>query len=73
MASASDAEFVEKLRSLNFMGRRTPSKQSVDHTDTAIVTTTTMDERQDVNIAIRDAVRPHAPEMTPKYWREQRA
>lgn len=56
-------EFQEKLRSLSFMGTKTESKQIVDHTDTAVVRTTVKDESQDVHVVLRDAVRPHCPEM----------
>lgn len=58
------AEFKEKLRSLSLIGKSTPSKVIVDHTDTAVVHTTVKDESQDVRIVINDAVRPHRPEMT---------
>jgi hypothetical protein len=64
MPSATDAEFVEKLRSIQFLGHRTPSKTMVDHTDTAVVRTTVKDESQDVHVVMNDAVRPHRPEMT---------
>lgn len=57
-------EFQEKLRSLSFNGRRTPSKTIVDHTDTAVVHTTVKDESQDVRVVMKDAVRPHRPEMS---------
>lgn len=65
-------EFQDKLRSLSFVGRPTASKKTVDHTDTAVVTTTTKDESQDVHVRMRDAVRPHCPEMTKAYADQQR-
>lgn len=65
-------EFQEKLRSLSFVGRPTASKRTVDHTDTAVVTTTTKDESQDVHVAMRDAIRPHCPEMTKAYHDDRR-
>ena len=70
-ATDADADFREKIRSINFGHRPVGQKKTVDHTDTAIVTTTTKDETQDVHVAMRDAVRPHHPEMTRKYWKEQ--
>lgn len=65
------AEFKEKLRSLNFGHRPTEKKTTVDRTDTAWVTTTEKSDSQDVHVALTDAVRPHHPEMTQKYWKEQ--
>lgn len=65
-------EFQDKLRSLSLIGKPTASKKTVDHTDTAVVTTTTKDESQDVHVAMRDAVRPHCPEMTKGYQDQQR-
>lgn len=63
--------YQEKIRSLALVGRPTASKKTVDHTDTAVVTTTTKDESQDVHVRMRDAVRPHCPEMT-KAHQDQR-
>lgn len=70
-SSVEDLAFQAKLRSLSFVGRPTASKRTVDHTDTAVVTTTTKDESQDVHVHMRDAVRPHCPEMT-KAYQDQR-
>lgn len=69
---AVDVEFKEKLRSLSLHGRKTPSKKTVDHTDTAVVTTTTRDESQDVNVRLTEPVRPHCPEMTRAFQENKR-
>lgn len=70
---AADLAFVEKLRTLSFSARPTTSKRIVDHTDTAIVTTTEKAESQDVHVAMREPVRPHRPEMTAAHHRKQGA
>jgi hypothetical protein len=44
-------EFKEKLRSLSFRSRQPGPKVSVDHTDTAVVTTTEhWEDRQDLHV-----------------------
>lgn len=70
--SVEDLAFQEKLRSLSFVGRPTASKKTIDHTDQAVVTTTTKDESQDVHVLMRDAVRPHCPEMTQAHAEQKR-
>lgn len=69
---AVDVEFQEKLRSVSFVGKPTPAKKTVDHTDTAVVTTTTKDESQDVHVRMTAPVRPHRPEMTRAYHEQKR-
>lgn len=61
------SEYGDKLRSLSFVGRRTPHKVLTDHTDTAVVHTTVKDNSQDVRVVMNDCVRPHCPEMTKAY------
>lgn len=56
---AARAEFKEKLQSLSFRHRPTDRKVTVDHTDTAVVTTTEKDNSQDVHVVMNDCVRPH--------------
>lgn len=67
----SELTFKEKLHSISFVSKHTKSKKIIDHTDTAVVTTTVKDESQDVNVTLTDCIRPHDPQMTQKYWKEQ--
>lgn len=68
--SADTVPFKDKIKSISFGHRPVGQKVTVDDTGTAVVTTTTKDETQDVNVLVKDAVRPHHPEMTRKYWKE---
>lgn len=70
--SVEELSFKEKLRSLSFVGRPTASKRTVDHTDVAVVTTTTKDESQDVHVRMTEAVRPHCAEMTQAHAVQER-
>jgi hypothetical protein len=49
--------YKEKLKSLNWSKSKKPIKKTVDHTDTAIVTTTEhWNDRQDTNVNLQKPV-----------------
>ncbi len=46
------SEYAEKLRSLSFVGKKTPNKKTVDVHDHHTVEVTTADNRQDVTVKL---------------------